>query len=175
MSPQVPVFLDHLPRCPVRGLPFPFSGINPVTGRAGFGVNDLLAKMICGQRRLCGVCGGPLPEQFTFLAADHGGTWRRPVFRDPPSCWRCVAASMRLCPHIASPAEPGWLAWITRSYELIPDLRVVAFRAGPAVNVRRFAYRDGRLIEHRAVRPAARPGIRVVTAAQWQQGGPRDA
>jgi hypothetical protein len=156
VSPPVPAFLAHLPRCPRTGLPYPFSGVDPATGQGRFGVNDLLAKLICGQRRLCGVCGEPLPAEFTFLAADHGQVLRRPVFRDPPSCERCVQASMRLCPHIRRPAEPGWLAWTTSSYELVPDATVLAFRPGPATDVRRFAYRDGRLIVRRA-------------------GGPRDA
>lgn len=155
-----PAALADLPVCPVRRLPIPVSsGRDPVTGAGRFGVNDPMAKLMCGLSRACGVCGLPLGAIIVFLAVDHGADPATLVFSDPGMHEPCAAASMDLCPFIqrervpyragARPDKPGWLWLATPGYELAPGRggALVAFRPGPVSAIRRFRYVRGLLAE----------------------------
>ena len=139
--------------CPVRGLPIPASsGRDPATGAGKFGVNDPLAKLVCGMGRRCGVCGGPLGAEVVFLAADRGGDPARLDFSDPGMDGPCAKAAMDACPHIARgrPGKPGWV-WVTAAgYQLVPGQggALVGFRPDPPpLAILRFGYEAGRLVE----------------------------
>jgi hypothetical protein len=144
----------------VRGLPIPVSsGRDPITGAGRFGVNDPVAKLVCGLSRACGVCGLALCATIVFLAVDHGMDPARLAFSDPGMHEQCAEASMALCPFIqrervprragARAAKPGWLWVVSPSYELIPGrgASLVAFRPGQVEAIRRFGYSRGRLVE----------------------------
>jgi hypothetical protein len=155
----LPDAVDALPRCPVWDLPVPFSsGTDPDTGAGKFGRNDLIAKMLCGLRGLCGVCGLALGDgEVVFITVDTGATWTTlPAFNDPPNHPACAEASMRLCPYIARPRhpgrdgapKPGWLMWVCRSFEFVPGQTSLAvFAPGPITQVRRFTYDGADLTE----------------------------
>jgi hypothetical protein len=144
-----PAEVAHLPVCPVRGLPIPYSSGCDADGAGQFGRNDPVAKLACGVRRLCGVCGRTLGDgEIVFLVADSGRVPSSPVFPDPPNHQACATAAMGLCPRIARPGRHGWLWWITDSYELVPGRRSLAdFLPGPAIRITRFAYAGGQLRE----------------------------
>ena len=155
---QWPAALAGLPVCPRRGLPVPFSSGRDEDGTGRFGRNDPLAKLLCGIGRRCGVCGGPLGDgEIVFLVLNRGVPLRQPVFPDPANHEPCAEAAMALCPYIARPKvpgrdgdpKPGWLIWVTRSYELVPGRNAAAdFLPGPPVRIRRFRYApDGVLTE----------------------------
>ena len=156
----LPGALDGLPVCPVRHLPIPVSsGRDPLTGAGLFGVNDPLAKLLCGLSRTCGVCGLPLGDTIVFLGVDHGADPASLVFSDPGMHESCAAESMTLCTFIQHErmpgrhgrwaGKPGWVWLSSSSYELTPGRGqgLIAFRPSPALAVRRFAYAGGRLAE----------------------------
>jgi hypothetical protein len=140
----VPPGLAHLPVCPVRGLPIPYSSGRDPAGTGRFGVNDPAAKLACGLLRLCGVCGRPLGGGEIVFLAQAAQVPHRPVFTDPPMHEACAGAAMSLCPRIARPRAAGrpWLMWVTTAYELVPGRKAAAdFRPGPFTRLRLFTYR----------------------------------
>lgn len=148
----VAAFLAHLPVCRKWRLPVPYSSGTDATGAGQFGINDPAAKLACGVRRLCGICGQALDGEIVFLVADAGVPLRRPVFPDPGNHERCAVEATVLCPHIARrgrSSPPGWLMWVTTSYELVPGRKALAdFLPGPALRLRLFAYdQTGALVE----------------------------
>jgi hypothetical protein len=153
-----PAAIADLPVCPVRHLPVPYSsGRNP-DGTGRFSVNDPDAKLACALAEWCGVCGRPLDGGDMVFVAALADVPVRPVFPDPPSHLACAGWSMTVCPAITRGAGtvPGWLMWITTTYELIPGRRALFdFRPGPATRLRQFTYDDdGRLREVTAAAPA---------------------
>jgi hypothetical protein len=164
-SARWPEAFQELDVCPQRQMPIPYSTARWPDGRGRFSVNDVARKLECGQRRLCGICGRSLGWWVAFLAQDHGVLTSRTLFTDAPVHEECAEASLTLCPYIREPRVPrrphsgaivpcghdpaqpktGWLMYITRAYEIVPQparggRQAWAFLPGPAKRVRRFAY-----------------------------------
>lgn len=154
--PALPARIAALPKCPRRGLPVPFSsGLNG-DGTGRFGTNDTALKLVCAIAGLCSVCAEPIGdgEPHVFLAADlNAGEAARLLFTDPPAHEDCAAASLSLCPYIASArvpsrhhpgaGKPGWLWLAAAGYELGPGQPPgvsFTFRPVPPLVVRRFSY-----------------------------------
>lgn len=162
---RLPAFLRHLPICPRRLLPIPYTTARHPDGAGRFSANDVARKLECGRLRRCGICARPMGSEVVFLAQDHGLLTEATVFTDAPVHEDCAAASLGLCPYIARPRVPrrpdpgrtahegfdlaapkeAWLMLVTASYEITAQPaqggRVVwAFRPGEPLRLRRFGY-----------------------------------
>lgn len=170
---DLPEVLRHLPVCPRRGLPIPYSTARAPDGTGRFGGNDVLTKVLCGVERLCGICGRRLDGEVVFLGPAHRDVrLDRVVFTDAAVHEACAEASLIVCPHIAGQrvprrpglgmAEPagfdrskpkvGWLILVTASYRMVRQPArsggtVIAFKPGELIRIRRFCYDGGVLRE----------------------------
>lgn len=164
-----PQRVRHLPVCPKRGLPIPYSTARNADGTGRYEANDVARKIQCGRERLCGLCGLPLGWWLVFLGEDRGVPQAKTVFSDAPlheacaqvSVGLCAEAPVGLCPYISRPRVPrrggantaaparfdggapktGWVMLVTRSYRMVSQ----PARGGGTV----VAFRPGRAVRIR--------------------------
>ena len=104
MTGPFPTAVAHLPVCPRRGLPIPFSAARD--GDVGvFAITDSLTIERCHAERLCGVCGKPLGYWICFLGGSRSAE-QNGAYTDPPMHPACAEAAIELCPYIAREKVP---------------------------------------------------------------------
>lgn len=92
----VPPQMNHLPRS--GAIPVPFTTVM-IDGVPDFRVSDPDRVLACYTRRLCGVCGKPLPYWISFIGGPLAITNR--LFFDPAMHSECARYALAVCPFLA--------------------------------------------------------------------------
>lgn len=146
----IPGHLSHLDVEPKRALPIPYVQVRLPDGTPDFTAVDGNKTLLCGLKRLCGICEKPLEYWIVFLGGPASASSRSYV--DPPMHETCARFATNACPYIANsnmkrrknplteaiqtpgfgldrPAE--WVLYFTRDYKMSVNGQALTFRPAP--------------------------------------------
>lgn len=148
---EMPERVKALPR-DARGYPVLFTARIKPDGTPDFRTSDARKRILCADKRLCGICGQELGYYIYFIGGPLSAKHR--AFGDPPMHKECAEFSAAVCPYIATAAErrqndeqvvqptggvlekpEKFCLYETRSYKKTNETIDFAFIAAPALSI----------------------------------------
>jgi hypothetical protein len=122
---EVPIKMRMLAR-DRRGYPIPFIVTRDLTKRPFFTINDVGRVIICGRRKVCGICGQKL-ERDTWLIGGPGAAFHEHgAYLDPPMHKACATYALQVCPYLGARYTGRIDAALAKTGVWEPDRRILA-------------------------------------------------
>jgi hypothetical protein len=85
-----------------RGYPVPWIVQRGLDRRPFFVINDSSKTILCGHRKVCGICGQKLERDVWLIGGPGAAFHEHGAYLDPPMHHECAVYALQVCPYLGA-------------------------------------------------------------------------